>query len=147
MTTKAEWLALAERCEKATGPDRETDGDIAHAAKQFVDYLPRVPDRPWLWAEFVEPDDWECWEAPEYTASLDAITALIAKELPDYHWRIQGGRKDTGWTQMSGDPRAYIKAKASRLVAHTDGKDGEAATPALALCAAFCRAMAEKVTA
>jgi hypothetical protein len=25
MTTREQWLALADRCEKATGPDREID--------------------------------------------------------------------------------------------------------------------------
>jgi len=133
MTSKADWIALAERCEKATGTDREIDGDIAHAAKQFVDYLTRVPERPWLWAEFVDPDDWECWEAPEYTASLDAITAMIERELPKMQWLCrpdkEGGfanlyrRGDDGWAIMSWPCHA--------------------ATPALALCAAFCRAMAE----
>jgi hypothetical protein len=134
MTSKAEWIDLAERCEKAKGLDRETDGDIAHAAKQFVDYLPRVPERPWLWAEFVDPDDWECWEAPEYTASLDAITALIERELPGYSWRLlKGQRYITAELWLSGDCDGHLWAL-------------DAATPALALCAAFCRAMAEKVT-
>jgi hypothetical protein len=133
MTSKTEWIALAERCQKATGPEREIDGDIAHVAKQFVDYLPRVPERPWLWAEFVEPDDWECWEAPEYTASLDAITALIAKEMTD-----------AGWSAHS----EYYDENVGRIMRR--GKDTivrYAATPALALCAAFCRAMAEREAA
>lgn len=124
--TRDEWLALAERCETAKGADREIDGDIAHAAKQFVDYLPRVPERPWLWAEFVEPDDWECWEAPEYTASLDAITALIERELPGSTFKV--GRDGAGAN--------YAQCAGKRIT--------EAATPTLALCAAFCRAMAEK---
>jgi hypothetical protein len=123
--TDEEWIALAERCEKATVPDDR----LSFAIDKLL-FAPRLIRG----FKALAP----------YTASLDAITALTERELPDYHWRIQGGRKDTGWTQMSGDPRAYIKAKASRLAAHTDGKDGEAATPALALCAAFCRAMAEK---
>jgi hypothetical protein len=143
MTTKAEWIALAERCEKATGSDREIDAAVM-AALRFVKHgwFEHDGAKEWHWA--IEGTG--VFFKGRLTASLDAITALIERELPDYHWRIQGGRKDTGWTQMSGDPRAYIKAKASRLVQHTDGKDGEAATPAIALCAAFCRAMAEKVT-
>jgi hypothetical protein len=123
MTSKAEWLALAERCEKAMEPDREIDWCI-HAA--ILNWPAEIKPR--------QPGD------AEYTASLDAITALIERELPDFHWRIQGGCKKTGWIQMSGDPRAYIKSKAKD---YKIGFDGEAATPALALCAAFCRAMAE----
>jgi hypothetical protein len=129
MTSKAEWLALSERCEKAKMADRETDGDIAHAAKQFVDYLPRIPERPWLWAEFVAPDDWECWEAPEYTASLDDITALIERELPDAGWSAHNEYYDV------------IEGRIMRRGQDTIMRYG--ATPALALCAAFCRAMAE----
>jgi hypothetical protein len=132
--TRDEWLELATRCEKATGPDRELDGDIAHAAKQFVDYLPRVPERPWLWAEFVEPDDWECWEAPEYTASLDAITALIERELPDAMGNVQFGKSVF---PASGD---YV----AQLIIGEPDYTAEGWTPALALCAAFAKAMAEK---
>ena len=121
MTTKAEWLALAERCEKAMEPDCQLELQLLSAA---------IGKRWQLGTDTV----------PRYTSSLDAITALIERELPDFHWRIQGGCKKTGWIQMSGDPRAYIKSKAKD---YNIGFDGEAATPALALCAAFCRAMAE----
>ena len=139
MTTKAEWTALAERCEKATGPDREIDGDIAHAAKQFVDYLPRVPERPWLWAEFVEPDDWECWEAPEYTASLYAIVALIGRgELPAaWVWTLGQNIHHRTWG-------VSINNLDSDGVPYSVCWGASSHSPALALCAAFCRAMSEK---
>jgi hypothetical protein len=81
---------LLERVKAATGPDREIDGDLAEAFDDAPSHLPRVTDvgRSWLWAEFVEPDSWETWEAPEYTASIDAALALVERVVPGWCWRI-----------------------------------------------------------
>jgi len=108
MTNKAEWLALAERCEAATGPDKLLDMAIRFALG--------APVRPW-----------------NYTASLDAITALIERELPEVQWLC---RTDT----LGGFGNLYRRRNPDR------SWPCFAFTPALALCAAFCRAMAEKVT-
>lgn len=145
MTAKAEWLALAERCEKATGPDREIDYRMAyglgwrfdgyHLARdlpclsdeQFANLhnlagqwkRPGVVDWPYPGTNHAEPCVW--------TASLDAITGLIERELPDYDYTF--GKTNGGLTihAQCGSPEMTFSA-----------------TPALALCAAFCRAMAEK---
>ena len=36
MPTRNEWLALAERCERAEGPDRELDAALSKAANLYV---------------------------------------------------------------------------------------------------------------
>jgi hypothetical protein len=115
VTTKAQWLALAERCETATGIDYLIDVDICASSPGGLAQLPGV----WI------------------TASLDAITALIERELPRAAWRAVrplDDRKPQGSIQRRGETFFDIWV------------DAEAATPALALCAAFCRAMAEKVS-
>jgi hypothetical protein len=56
-----EWTALAERCESTAGPDR----DIERCMCRLI------------------PDGFQMVPFSEFTASLDAITALIARELPE----------------------------------------------------------------
>jgi hypothetical protein len=125
MTTKAEWLALAERCEKAKGPDQSIDVWIENYCGI---------------AEFIQPHTWRASiDSPErgrirpLTASLDAITALIERELPEVRWVCRtdtlGGRSFGNLYRRRNPDRSWPCF---------------AFTPALALCAAFCRAMAEK---
>jgi hypothetical protein len=143
MTSKAEWLALAERCEKATGPDRELAKDFARA----LGLAPgNVVAQGYGWRE----DDSGWWLAtgedariypkriapPPVLSSLDAITALIARELPEAMGNVQFGKSVF---PASG---GYV----AQLIVGEPDYSAEGRTPALALCAAFCRAMAEKVT-
>lgn len=125
-------LELAERCEAATGPDRELDAMIAVATD-------------WRWDDWEEGEstargqaekhglDWLVGRAkdgmasmwrhmPRYTASLDAAVTLV----PD------------GWeyTAKQEGPR-HIWAMHKRRV-----EVANAATPALALCGAALRARA-----
>jgi hypothetical protein len=118
----AGWLALAERCEQATGPDRVID-----------DLLMRYLGYVWKVGRWNSPD-MSSWLYGDRTSSLDAITALIERELVDWDWSANysfektGKRRGLAWLTFDG--RRVIQ--------------GRSATPALALCAAFCRAMAEK---
>ena len=118
-TTREEWLALAERIEKATESNREIDARISVAVGAVVMRFLKVSGKWAFWRTPVEPkqcaslsnvsgneDDAfralsEYTIAPHYTSSIDTITALIEREYAE--------------------------------------------TPALALCAVFCRAMAERV--
>ncbi len=69
MTTKAELMALVDRAEKATGPERKLDGDIAaalgleHGRKEIVHYEERS----------YEIHD-EC--ARHFSSSIDAALTL-----------------------------------------------------------------------
>lgn len=112
-TEAAKIAALADRCEAATGPDREIDRAIIDAFGWRNDH--GVPIPPGYIG------------IPAYTASLDAAMTLVPKGAPE--WNVEGwgspsavhdGRLSTGW--VSGARRVY------------------AATPALALCAAALRA-------
>lgn len=113
------WLALAERCEKATGPDQDVDWCI-HAA--IIDWPARY--KP------IQPSN------PEYTASLDAITALIERDLPGWRWKA-GRAEFHCWATIYGGPDEGSVFSAVSIQG----------CAALALCAAFCRAMAEKASA
>jgi hypothetical protein len=69
------------------------------------------------------------------TASLDAITTLI-------EWKLPGIPGDVGIGALADGETNY------HAVLYVGGDDcshcGDAATPALSACAAFCRAMAAK---
>ena len=132
MTTKAEWTALAERCEKATGPDQKLDAAIELALGRQVEW--HVVSGEWN-KHPVQLTSWGGEAVPDFTRSLDAITALIERELPEMQWLCRPDAK-------GGFGNLYPKS-------HFDLVDypiwpSYAATPALALCAAFAKAMAEK---
>jgi hypothetical protein len=108
MTTLNE---LAERCEKATGPDRELALSILCA---------------------VDPEHWTMGcnpSARDPTASLDAAISLVPE----------------GWTYQayqgpSGQPHKWTLRTIADGDAYYTEREGKAATPALALCAAALRA-------
>ena len=107
----SKWLELAERCEKATGEDRDIDRCIAA-------YL---------------PDGFQTYPISGFTSSLDAIMALIDRELPG---SMRSIRKHP-------DGEAVAQVWNSQVVGETP-RQRCCASEALALCAAFCRAMNEK---
>jgi hypothetical protein len=124
--TRDEWLALAERCEKAEGPEKGC-------------------------APGQRPIDWSIYKAvfagvegfsgsevnfPRYTASLDAITALIERELPGFLWKVSSIGPN-GLLAHAHIEKEFLNVE--------NWWHGAAATPALALCAALCRAKAEMV--
>jgi len=147
MTKREEWLPLAERCEKATGPDQGIDWDILMVL--CGDY-----DEGWLCASAAGRyaiASRGSYSAPEWTGSLDAITALIERELPG--WALNSGRTPDEFklvhepnftASVMGEVRevqfGYNEPPELTYTTH----EAKAATEPLARCAAFCRAMAEK---
>jgi hypothetical protein len=145
--TREEWLALAERIEKATGPNRELDARISVAVGDVVMRFLKVSGKWAFWTTPVEPmqsaslsnvsgNEDDAFRslgnykiAPRYTGSLDAITARIELEFPDRLWTAR---------------RLEIGAKAAIDPTLATAIYADAETPALALCAVFCRAMAER---
>lgn len=100
--------ALIARVEKCTGPDREIDQQV--------------------WQMFDTPNP--IWH-DRYTASLDAVVALVEWEFPEHScpWTVRqalGGRQY--YADIEGGEDFYCEAYAS--------------TPALALLLAFLRAKA-----
>jgi hypothetical protein len=110
--TRQEIIALAERCEKATGPDRLLGAQI-HTA---IDGRPCSFD-----------SKFDCWvgggglNVPLYTASLDAAMTLVPE----------------GWGYSICPTSALLTRSTS-----DHGVMARAATPALALTAAALRAKA-----
>ena len=122
MSRKDELLALAERVEALTGPDREVDAAIAqavgaeHGPRETVYYESRS-------VHYIDEI------APAYTASLDAAMSLVPEgwRWHSYYWPRKDGPRLM--SLVTNRPHAGI--------AH-----GKAATPALALTAAALRAIA-----
>jgi len=127
-----EVVRLAERCQTATGPDRDIDGWIeALIVKPAEPYVVgqgpgRFPAKPIMGVradvmrDIGGKDGADYIGAPAYTASLDAAMTLVPE---GFDWII--GHTNGG------------------LTIHAEVGDREqrfAATPALALCAAALRA-------
>ena len=161
---KEEWLALAERIEVAARlnlTNREIDGLIGaliyggRAAHEFTEDHPgaRLRKSYGEGTVFFNADPTilalekvvghvliqHYTVMPLLTASLDAITALIEREFPNSKWAAR--RLEIGAKAML-DP---IPAKDKIDPALKTAIYADAETPALALCAVFCRAMAERV--
>lgn len=154
-TTAQNLLALAERVEAATGPDRRLD-TLAHIA--------RYPDRPWIvgtepgrfpqkpiWGKLADLWNWAGDEAavnlpeinaPAYTVSLDAAMSLIERR----RFIVAGIYEVTQWSPYGGDHlRKGIWRACVRPVSGPNMIQRDAATPALALTAAALRARSGEV--
>ena len=64
MPNNQEYASLAERCEGATGPDRELDAEIFAAVRPGPDWAHQSSSANRVWAR-------------HYTASLDAAMSLV----------------------------------------------------------------------
>jgi hypothetical protein len=162
MTTREEWLALAERIEKATEPNREIDARISVAVGAVVMRFLKVTGKWAFWTTPVEPSQCAALSnvsgneddafralskytiAQRYTGSLDIITALIEREFPGHSWAIL--KREIGTKAMLDQTPAKDKiAGPITLRQARTAIYANAETPVLALCAVFCRAMAERV--
>lgn len=124
MGERETWLALAERCEAATGPDREIDLAAAIACGK----VPEATKPGGVTGhQYFSGGTSSCVLVSHYSASLDAAMSLVPEG-----WSFGAGRDDIvpgpeGWAWVSGDD---------------DTKIVKAITPALALAASACRARA-----
>lgn len=136
--SRGELLALADRCEAATGPDSRLGAEIVIAIRGFPSraYHQSMGMRP-RGAPLADPMDWAAtFLGDDPTASLDAAMTLVPEG-----W---------GWNISNPNERAI----ASGLLKERTPVRGEveygfdqryivaAATSALALCAAALRARA-----
>lgn len=111
-------LDLTERCEKATGPDRELDATIAKAVGE-------KHGRETGWCNNENGDYYvidEC--AARYTASIDAAMMLVPEGCEFWCGSKDATGTSWAWVGQFGGPEEI----------------GTAASPALALCAAALRA-------
>lgn len=127
MTDRATLLALADRVEAAEGANLVLERDIALAIYHSATALTGNDARISVW----DGNGRTQLTVKPYTASLDAAMTLVPN----------------GWAWMAGcDPgdgyfATLMPTDESGIVAH--GVNCNAATPALALCAAALRARAE----
>jgi hypothetical protein len=147
-------LDLAERCEKATGPDRELDVKIGYSVGVLTKYTDPMPPygalvgveyageqhplfAPWWPNRRDDRDDLACIAEmtglPAYTASLDAAMTLVPEGI-SFEVR-RSGTGDKGQA-MLWDPM--------RAPGDLQWRVTGCASPALALCAAALRARATK---
>jgi len=123
MPTSDEWLALAERCEKAEVPDRELDAALAEAAVPHTNGTPHII----MWS--VDPDTGR--QIPNaFTRSLDAAVAVVEARFGK-EWAL-GHSGTLCFAAITNFPK--------RLEGSSYFND------ALALMAAYCRARAEEET-
>lgn len=132
MPTRDEWLALAERCERAEGPGRGLDRDFGVVLHPEANLW-----TPSFWSggpdEFLRWPDREDGSAvyerlPEYTASLDAAVAVVEARFGK-EWAL-GHSGTLCFAAITNFPK--------RLEGSSYFND------ALALMAAYCRARAEE---
>jgi hypothetical protein len=118
-------LQLAERCEKATGPDYRLDADIARAVGWK--YRLREATNTWQWHH--PTNDHHIQSAPPaFTASLDAAMQLVP----------EGWTRTVKWSvENEGYALVYDPSAPDDSSIYALGK-----TAALALCAAALRARA-----
>jgi hypothetical protein len=77
-----------------------------------------------------------CGDTPPYTASLDAVVALIESELPGWWWQVRS---------LAGGKFTAAAAESPRP--ERQGKGSFGLTPPLALLTAAVRALADKEAA
>ncbi len=120
MSDPATLLALAERCEQATGPDKELDFTIDGFMLKHGPETDRIRN-----PRYVLP----------YTASLDAAVTLVPEG-----WRWKAILRDSIRGENTGE--GYVHNGRLHMTGDYRGFSNFAATPALALCAAALRARA-----
>ena len=128
--SEAELIELAGRCERATGPDRELDAEIAKAVGYEVEWATIGPDH--RREELVQVRTYPGELSPtsrnlrRYTASIDAAMTLV----PEGYFWTGGTHPEFGAAMVvTNDPDSELNAS-------------KAATPALALAAAALKARA-----
>ena len=122
MKDKQELIALAERVEKLEGPDAKVNADILRALG-------------WTEHGFVAftPSGHKAMVIPDYLGSIDAAMLLVPE---GWEWQA-----DTLTMGAERDKHAWFRLHRPD---YGEQFEAEAATPALALCAAALRAIASQ---
>lgn len=140
------WLEIADACEKATGPSREIDEAILSSLGFYVH------------GAGSNGPHWNkrgtgIWFDGKPTSSIDAIVALIERELPGWMARVQWcGVSAEAWVapdlnnplcpqEIRADPERWHDYAERNEV---ELRPGSIQSATLSLCAAFARAMHEK---
>lgn len=116
---------LIEKLEKATGPDRELDADIAITLKL-------IAEREWWSVNYLSGD-----MIPAYTASIDAAVQLCERVLPG--WVIDFISQD-----FMSVPEGYRGIGWTVEIINQVRVQGQSSKPSIALCIAILRALQPK---
>ncbi len=135
--TPAEWLALAERCEKATEPERLNSAVAELLGLYPYGYEYRHGADIWVRVKGAGPLR---WSPPRWDMDLNAITSLIVSEISN-SWPVFTIQGDDRY-----DPEPRRCWHKREITVPSSGFRGEAPTPARALLAAFCRAKAQEAS-
>lgn len=119
--THANWTALAESCERAIGPDRRLDGEIAKA----LGWTTKPHETELL--RWYSPSGMHYGAVPTYTGSIDEIN-----EVTDF--RFEGASISI----LRTTKRTFATLRRGYVDVTGVGK-----TEALARCASLCWAQAE----
>lgn len=123
---------LVERVERATGPDRELDLLIGRHVAGLTPPSDSDPLRRWS-----GPGVAFLGAVPTYTSSLDAITALIERVLPE--WQIE----QISWEPVRGGKCIAAIGNFGAGEAYRCAMNKYPKPPALACCEALLRAKLE----
>lgn len=123
-------LTLSRHVSEADGPDRYLDAEVMLFVRPELAKKPYAQNRIGNWLRMDGRS--EIVPAPQYTASLDAVAALIAEKLPGFKWSLH----------KSGSP--YIAGVTKEAPVRTMPHMGVAKTPALALLSATLLAIHER---
>jgi hypothetical protein len=141
---REELLALAERVEALTGPDREVDLEVILASGTHVLERRGRDKKAWLYeagSDFrrldPSPYSYGVFGLPRFTASLDAAMSLVSPEWGD--WCLSRDSRE-GYEAAIWACRCRYIASGRDAVCH---QGYHATSPALALVAAALRARAE----
>ena len=157
-------IALLERVEKATGPDRELDCRISHHFDRRGIWYGAAEDSGWAPAETVDGWDDTKWHevgqdyvsslVQQFTRSIDAALALVERVLPSALWHVN---RPADWTgkikKRKGEPLPAFEGYVSLgTIGATDYVSGSSMghNPSLAILAALFKALiskAEKIAA
>ena len=143
-----DYASLIERLEKADGPDREIDAELAIVG--LIDAtdarLPSAERDSHYPQSFVPGQYWtgHAWRvADEYTSSLDAALGLVERKLPGWVWKLS-----TDGDASAPDHKAHATLASEVWADPGAGMGvvtyGHAPTPALAVCLALLRALSEQ---
>lgn len=140
MMDKAQLLALADRVEALTGPDRGVDAAIHELRCDGFDMMPDASAELREQIEAQHPGFWEecggfvAVNVPAYTTSIDAAMTLVpegmiarqytAGRLVPHMWEVSRGPDNGGWIGNS-DYSSACALTAASLRAMVGGDDGE----------------------
>lgn len=135
------------RLEKAEGPDRELDAELARFEGWTFEKMKGDAHPYWRKPDTTAYYMRERNGPPAYTVSLDASLALVERVMPGWSWSVDTmSQPPDDWSKVKRLPRAQLAEPVMTKFGKGIGRraDVQAATPALALLLALLTALARE---